>query len=258
MMRNPRCGIQIARGAACVSAGIWLALGVSSAVRAQPTTLIGIDSTGTSTQTIDFTNSGGYSVTAGSCTGCVAVSSAIPGISGTYGFSIAMSPGTQVGPATAVAGMSGLYSETYNAPSGGGMIDVSGGREPVVATISGFTIFAAPGSDTAQIDLALRSVTVGPTGYSVGAPLYLDITGSTGGKAVSFAAGASKDFNSFNLDWSGSIVSSTAGPPPPANFTPPHGVPEIDTASASTALAMLLGGFAVLRGRRTTPGKAVA
>jgi hypothetical protein len=257
MKRNPLFSIRIVRGASCLSAGIWLALGMSGAVRAQPTTLIGVDSTGTSTQTIDFTNSGGYSVTAGACTSCVAVSSAIPGTSGTYGFSIAMSPGTQVGPATAVAGMSGLYSETYNAPTGGGTIDVSGGREPVVATISGFTIFAAPGTDTAQIDLALRSVTVGPTGYSTGAPLYLDITGSTG-TAVGFAAGASKDFNSFNLDWAGSIVSSAAGPPPPANYVSAHGVPEIDTASASTALAMLLGAFAVLRGRRKTAGEAVA
>ncbi len=255
MKRNPRFGIQIARGASCLSAGIWLALGMSGAARAQPTTLIGIDSTATSTQTIDFTNSGGYSVTAGSCMACVAVSSAIPGISGTYGFSIAMSPGTQVGPATAVTGMSGLYSETYN--SGGGTIDVSGGREPVAATISGFTIFAAPGTNTAQIDMTLRSVTVGSTGYSTGAPLYLDITGSTG-TAVSFAPGSSKDFSSFTVDWAGALVSSTAGPPPPANYVPPHGVPEIDTASTSTALAMLLGGFAVLRGRRRTPREAVA
>lgn len=252
MKGTPRFGIQpaLARAAGGISAAILLALGMApDRAGASDAALIGIDSTATSTQTIDFTNSGGYSVTAASCTACVSVTSGLPGISGTYGFSIAMSPGTQVGPATAVTGMSGLYSESYNASAGGGTIDVTGGTHPVMATISGFTVFAAPGAESAQIDLALRSVTVGGVPYSVGFPLYLDITGSTGATPISFAGG-SKDFSSFNLDWAGSVVSSSSGPPLPVGYTAPHAAPEIDPASASTALVMLLGGVAVLRGRR--------
>jgi hypothetical protein len=248
--------------ASYASAAIALAFGMVGAANAITIEPGDVNlASGTTANPIDFTNSGGYSVTSTACTACVAVTFASPLLSsydGNYGFSISMGLGTQVAAATAVSGEPGLYTESYNAPSGGGTIGVTGTSTSISAVVSGFTIFAAPGADSAQIDLAVSTIKVGGIAYSLGAPVYLDITGSTGTTPISFTSGTSFDFSSFNLDWTGAITTSDSGPPPPVGYTPPpsgppptpSSTPEVDPASASAGLSLLLGGLAVLRGRR--------
>lgn len=249
---NPQRLLQRALGIALI--GCAFALGLPGIAQAALLSLA--SASGSASTDISWNNDPFYGIdldstcydgTAGSGS-CVSVTAPGPLLGGYNYFAISVFPVTSTGPATLAFGST--YFEQYvlspGSPANYGTVNFgtysNGGTSPTVlsANVTGYSIYAANGGTTAQIELDLANAVIGagfPGFTELDEPTsYLAITGTTS-NPISIVDG--QFTGSFELDWS-AIVSTTPYAPVPLPAT-------------AWLLLSALGAFAMLRRSSRSP-----